>query len=190
MRDCTEQERETLAAIFGTNDEVICLATSKVVDKKEIKADTWKHPLEIHLEVTINYPKNKFFLGLDEQHRKAVYTNLFDSLKDYLRETCKDYIDGIITADHEFEHEGTENLHMHGIIRIPYRKAFCLYGLVEESFRWILRDVPPCRNCVNTMSKMTFKIEEDYVRMRVPALCIQGSKLNAQGWEDYMKKTH
>lgn len=141
--------------------------------------------IDLHqLEVTINYPKNKFWMTVGIETREDKLRDLFLGLANYLNLKYRN----VHKSTYTFEHEMSINLHLHGIIQIRSDEKCNAFGLIEEASRHLLRDIPPCRGSVNI-----YENGRTYVsipRFECPAVCVsyETTSERLDYWHQYIAK--
>lgn len=159
--------------VFGTQCEKSLGTTlEEVHDSKQDRKQ---------LEVTINYPRDVNYLRMDNEHRKKMYSILFEGLVKYLTVKYN------MVKDSRFIFETSNiGLHLHGYIDLDFNGLKgTIYGLVEECSKYILLSIPPGRSRINTFERGVFY--DTYPRFVCPALCI-GYNTRSEFWRTYIDK--
>lgn len=171
---------EDFDSVFGTS---VSNSLGTTIDGSHVRSTqaTERATERGMLEITINYPRDKKYLSMDNDHRRTMYEMLFTGLKDYL---IKKY--GFVReCKYVFENSNI-GLHLHGYIHVDLDGLKgSVYGLVEESSRYLLKSIPPGKSRINTYERGTFF--SSFPRFVCPAVCIQYN-CRPQEWETYIGK--
>lgn len=169
MRTPTVEESFLMDEIFGTTNPLA-----------EIKEDI-KEPITVWLEVTMNYPRTKPFIRMDEKQQQMLYFALFHSIINLHKHNYEDF-------ELHYEKCLDGHTHAHGWIKLKMQRAFSIEGVVSMTVREYVHQLPK-----RTWAQLNdYKYSRAFSCWKLPCILVQytsdADEIRLIEWNEYIRK--